>query len=134
MFLQYIKGIREKISKACRPLGIHLRKSLKKVKERPGMMDVNGIVHSIPCAEYSATYVGETRRTLKVRMAEHRKVMKNKNPKNGIVIHVQRLHTPLLTRSKDPCKGEQLGRRRALEALEIQQRRPMINPLMLARF
>ena len=53
-------------------------------------MDVNGVVHSIPFAEYSATYVGETGRTLKVRMAEHRRVMKNKDPKNGIVIHVQK--------------------------------------------
>ena len=54
------------------------------------MMDVNGVVHSIPCAEYSATYVGETGRTLKVHMEEHRRAMKKKNPKNGIVIHVQK--------------------------------------------
>ena len=54
------------------------------------MMDVNGVVHSIPCAGYSATYVGKTRRTLKVHMAEHRRVMKNKDPKNGIVIHDQK--------------------------------------------
>ena len=85
MFLPYIKGIREEISKACRPLVIHLRKSLKKAKERPGMMDVND-VHSIPCVEYSA----QTGRTLKVCMAEHRRVMKKKDPRNGIVIHVQK--------------------------------------------
>ena len=57
---------------------------------------------------YSATYVGETGRTLKVHMAEHRRAMKNKDPKNGIVVHVEKLHTPLLARSKDPCEGGQL--------------------------
>ena len=77
MFLPYIKGIREEISKAYRPLGIHLRKSLKKVKERPGMTDVNDVVHSIPCVEYSA-------------QTEHMRVMKNKDSRNGIVIHVQK--------------------------------------------
>lgn len=31
-----------------------------------GMMDVKGIMYSIPCAECSATRVGDTRRTLRV--------------------------------------------------------------------
>ena len=56
MFLPYIKGISEKISRACRLLGIQtvissrntLRKSLTKLK---GKMDVKGIVYSIPCEE-----------------------------------------------------------------------------------
>ena len=34
--------------------------------------------------------VGESGRTLKVRMAEHRRVVKNKDPKNGIAMHVQK--------------------------------------------
>ena len=49
VFLPYIKGISDKISRACKPLGVQtvftsrntLRKSLTKVKGRPGMMDVN---------------------------------------------------------------------------------------------
>ena len=72
MFLPYIKGISEKISRPCKPLGVQtvftsrdtLKKSLTKVKGRPGMMDMKGVLYSIPCAECSATYVGETRRTL----------------------------------------------------------------------
>ena len=98
VFLPYIKCISEKISRACRPLGIQmvfssrntLTKLLTKVKERPGMMDMNGVVYSIPCAECSATYVGETGRTLKVHMAEHRRAVKNKDPKNGIAMHVRK--------------------------------------------
>ena len=76
VFLLYIKGISEKISRACKPLGVqtvftstyNFRKSLKKVKRRLGMMGVKGVVYSIPCAECSATYVGETGRTLRVCM------------------------------------------------------------------
>ena len=64
-FLFYIKSISEKISRTCRPLGIQttfsfrkaLSKNLMKVKEIQGMMDVKGVVHSIPCAECSAVYV-----------------------------------------------------------------------------
>ena len=63
-------------SAECADLGIQtvfssrntLRKSLTKLKERPGMMDVKGVVYSIPCAECSATHVGKTVRMLKVRM------------------------------------------------------------------
>ena len=54
------------------------------------MVDVKGVVYSIPCAECSATYVEETGRTLRLRMAEHRREVKNKDPKNGIAMHVQK--------------------------------------------
>ena len=52
-------------------------------------MEVNGVVYFIPCAECSATYIGETGRTLKVHMAEHRRAVENKDHKNGIAMHVQ---------------------------------------------
>ena len=88
VFLPYIKGMSEKISRACKPLGVQtvftfrntLRKSLTKVKGRPGMMDMKGVVYSIPCAKCSATYVRETRRMLRVRMADHRRAVKKKDP------------------------------------------------------
>ena len=51
-------------------------------------------MYFIPCAECSATYIGETGRTLKVHMAEHRRAVENKDHKNGIAMHVQILHTP----------------------------------------
>ena len=95
MFLPYVKGINEKIS---RPLGIQthfssrdtLRKSLTKVKGSPGMMDVKGAVYSIPCEEGSVIYIGETGRNLKVRIEEHKREVKSKDPKNGITVHVQK--------------------------------------------
>ena len=37
------------------------------------MKDVNGVMYSLPCAECSANYVGDTGRMLRVHMAEHRR-------------------------------------------------------------
>ena len=44
--------------------------------------------HGVPCAEHSATWnnVGETVRMLRVHMTEHRRAVKNKDPKNGIAM------------------------------------------------
>ena len=100
VFLPYIKGLSEKIGRACRPLGIQttfssrntLRRSLTKVKETHSMMDVKGVVYSIPCAECSSVNVGETGRTLKVRMAEHRRAVKNMDPKMELPCISKRLH------------------------------------------
>ena len=98
VFLPDIKGISKKICTPCRPSSIHttfisrstLRNSLTKVKRKLGMVDVEGTVYSIPCGDCSATYAGETRRTLKVLMAEWKRAVKNKDPNNGIALHVQK--------------------------------------------
>ena len=96
MFLPYVKGISEKISRVYRLLGIQttfscrntLRKSLTKVIGSPDMIDVKGVLCSIPGAEGSVIYIGETRRTLKVYIEEHKREVKSKDPKNGITVHV----------------------------------------------
>ena len=49
--------------------------------------DKKGVVYEIPCKE---VYVGETKRTLKVRLSEHRQAVKQGDPKNGIAVHVQK--------------------------------------------
>ena len=136
MFLPYIKGLSERIGRMCRPLGVHttftsrntLRKSLTKVKGRPGMLDVKGVVYSIPCADCSTTYIGETGRTLKVRMAEHKRAVKSKDPLNGIAVHVQKTaHNINWQEARILARENNWGIRRVLEALEIQQRRPKMN-------
>ena len=54
------------------------------------MMDMKCVVYYIPSTKCSATYVGETGRKLRVCMAEHNRAVKNKDPKNGIAMHVQK--------------------------------------------
>ena len=98
------------------------------MKGRPGMLDVKGVVYSIPCADCSATYIGETGRTLKVRMAEHKRAVKSKDPPNGIAVHVQKTaHNINWQEARILARENNWGRRRVLEALEIQQRRPKMN-------
>ena len=83
-----------------------------KVKERPGMMEVKGVVYFIPCAECSTTYIGETGRTLKVRMAEHRRAVENKDYKKGIAMHFQNTaHTINWQEARILVREENLGRR-----------------------
>ena len=95
-----------------------LRKSLTKVKGRPGMMEVKGMVYLIPYAECSTTYVGETWKTLRVHMAEHRRVVKNKDLKNGIAIHVQKTaHTINWQEAKFLGREDNWRRRRVLKLL-----------------
>ena len=61
-------------------------------------------------------------------MAEHRRAVKNKNPKNGIAMHVQKTaHTINWQEAMILGREDNWGRRRVLEALVIQQRRPMMN-------
>ena len=73
------------------------------------MVDMKGVVLSIPCAECSAINSGESGRTLKVRMTEHKWAVKKEDSTNGI------------------AREDNWGRRRFLEALEIQQKRPRVN-------
>lgn len=48
------------------------------------MVDMKGVVLSIPCAECSAINIGESGRTLKVRMTEHKWAVKKEDSTNGI--------------------------------------------------
>ena len=59
-------------------------------------------------------YVGETGRTLRVHMAEHRIPVKNRDPTNEIAMYVQETaHTyHQLAGSKDPCEGGLLGKKK----------------------
>ena len=43
-----------------------------------------GVVYEVLCKEYKKTYVGEMKRTLRVK---HKQAVKKGNPKNGIAVH-----------------------------------------------
>ena len=84
LFIPYIKGLSETIDKSFRKLGIQTifskQRSLRTVLSNPKPpqppMDIKGVVYLIHCSECSAVYIGETGRTLKVRLAEHKRAIR----------------------------------------------------------
>ena len=64
-----------------------LRTVLSNPKQPQPPMDIKGVVYLIPCSECSAVYIGETGRTLKVRVAEHKRAVRMGDVNNGIAVH-----------------------------------------------
>ena len=63
-----------------------LRSLVKRVKDRPLIEQVKGMVHELPC-ECSETYIGETVRTMETRLKEHKYVVSRGDTNNGIAVH-----------------------------------------------
>ena len=95
MCLPYIQGLSEKLERVCTSLGVKavfkpvrtLRQILMQVKTRIPEERKRGVVYEVPCKECHQTYIGETKRTLKVRLSEHQQAVKRGDPKNGIAVH-----------------------------------------------
>ena len=58
-----------------------------RVKTRIPEERKRGVVYEVSCNKCHLTYIGETKRTLKVRLGEHKQVVKCGDPKNGIAVH-----------------------------------------------
>ena len=50
------------------------------------------VVYEVPYKDYGKTYLGQTKRTLKVRLGEHKQAVVRGDPKNDIAVHVHELH------------------------------------------
>ena len=46
-----------------------------------------GVMYQAPCKHYNRTYIGETKRTLRVRLGEHKQAVRRGDPTNGITVH-----------------------------------------------
>ena len=64
-----------------------LRDVLTRVKDPSHRNSRAGAVYKIPCAECSASYVGETGRTLKCRIKERKRSVANQDKSNKIAVH-----------------------------------------------
>ena len=64
-----------------------IRQRIMKVKGRPKMDELKGVVYSIPC-ECRATYIGETGWNLNTRVQEHKRGVCKGDTNNGIAVHV----------------------------------------------
>ena len=73
-------------------------------------------------------YVGETKRTLKVRLSEHRQVVKRGDPKNGIAVHVQKTNHHIYWEDTTvQRRAEGFWLRRTVEAIQIRKATPNMN-------
>ena len=83
--LPYISHLSEAIRRVLTPLDIQvvfrplmtLRQLLVHPKDRVPMDERKGVVYSIPCTECPKVYIGQTGRSLKHRLKEHRRALKN---------------------------------------------------------
>ena len=78
------------------------------------------MVYEVPCKDCSKTYIGETKRTLNVRLSEYKQVVKRGDPKNGIAVHAHESHHSI---DWDGATVERTvtnyWQRRATEAIQI---------------
>ena len=128
LFIPYIKGVSEKIERICHPLGVqvicksrnNLRQSLMKVKStRPDELK-KGVVYEVPCADCECVYIGETGRSLEMRLKEHRYAVKTKDSRNGIAVHADtHNHEVDWQAAKVLMFEEHLTKRKVLESLHI---------------
>jgi len=68
-----------------------IRRSLVRVKNRIPEEKKTGVVYEVPCKDCNGVYVGETVRTLKKQISEHKQAVRCMDDKNGIAVHVQRM-------------------------------------------
>ena len=91
----YIRGLSENVERSVKDLNIRtvfktiltLRRCLMKVKIPVHPINIKGVVYNIPC-ECESVYVGETGRTLKQRITEHKRAVKNASSNNGLAVHI----------------------------------------------
>ena len=104
--LPYVKGLAERIQKICSPYDIRtvftsgstLWRYLFRVKPLTEFNITKNCVYSIPCS-CGKIYKGETGRSLKVKLEEHRKALvRDEIEKSGMVDHIwkeKEIHLPL---------------------------------------
>ena len=95
LHVPYVWGLSKKIEKTCAPLGVKvvfkpqstLKQPLVRVKQKMPEEKKMEVVYQVPCKDCSKVYIGETKRTLKIRMAEHKQAVQKGDEKNSIVVH-----------------------------------------------
>ena len=134
--LPYVRWLSEKLEKVCAPLGIKavfkpsntLRQSLVHVKKRLPEEKKRSVVYQVPYKGCDQVYIGETRRNLKIRLAEHRQAVRQVDDKNRIAVHVQTCNHSI---DWEGARVEQVitnyWKRRTAEAILIRQQSPTMN-------
>ena len=73
-------------------------------------------------------YTGESKRTLKIRMAEHRRAVLKSDPNNGIAVHVAKSHYSIDWKEARVVKSVQgYWERRTIEGIKIKKSKSSMN-------
>ena len=83
--IPYVRHLSECIQRILAPLKIHtcfrphhtLRQALTRLKDPTPLEQRTGVVYRIPCGTCHKEYIGQTSRTLKHRLAEHRRALRS---------------------------------------------------------
>ena len=76
----------------------------------------------VPCMDCNRSYIGETGRNLKKRLAEHKAAVKRGDVKNGIAVHAwEHQHRVDWDEASVLTQEPRYWKRRVLEAVEIQK-------------
>ena len=112
----------------CHPLGVKvicksqhtLRQTLMEVKfARPHNL-MKGVVYEVPCADCNCVYLGETGRSLEMRLKEHKYAVKNNDTNNGVAVHALDIdHHVNWDAAKVVAVEHHLTKRKVLESLHI---------------
>ena len=125
-----MRGLSEKLERIFAPLGIRsiftsvrtLKRTLMRVKSRIPDDKRGGVVYQIPCNNCDHLYTGESKRTLKTRVAEYRRAVQKSDPNNGIVVYVAKSHHSIDWKEAMVVKSVQgYWERRTMEAIEIKR-------------
>lgn len=92
----YVPGLSEKLRKVLRKNDVTLAsRPQNKIKNQifsklkdpipPGKQ--KNVVYCIPCGADEKVYIGQTKRMLEVRVAEHKNDCRGRNPKSGLAVH-----------------------------------------------
>ena len=95
----YVRGLSEKIDNVCWSIkGVNMRAVFKPcrtirqmlVRVKNGIPEDRrkGVIYEIPCKDCEKLYIGETGRTLKKRVSEHKQAVREFNMNNGVAAHV----------------------------------------------
>ena len=87
-----------------------------------------GVVYEVPCHDCDHVYIGETGRTLKKRLTEHKQAVRRFDEKNGIAVHVHQHDHRIDWNSARVVENETFyWRRRVLEAIRINSHQSTMN-------
>ena len=94
--IPFVKGVSERIKRICAKSGIRvyfranrtLGSLLSNIRPKRDPHDTKGVIYQIPCLDCDRSYIGETGRTLKTRLTEHRRNCRNGDvQRSGVAQH-----------------------------------------------